>query len=290
MNQPLQHNPTFELARELRAVISADATWTQLAGGKTNRSWRVTGSGFDHVCKLYPSANKNPLFPNNPHDEFRILCALQESWFTPPAVSLHRTRLGDCVVYEYVSGQPHTRRDSREVGRALREVHRIPSNLNLRELPTQPLAIIEHGERILESCSGSSVDRLSELKPQIPQLPHVSPVLLHGDLVPANIIQTPSFPVFIDWQCPAYGDPCEDISTFLSPAMRVAYSSFPITDDMIDDFLSAYGDGRISDRYYALAPLYHWRMAAYCLWKSQHGSHEYQAGYDAEIDALRHYF
>ena len=32
----------------------------------------------------------------------------------------------------------------------------------------------------------------------------------------------------IDWQCPALGDPAEDIACFLSPAMQVIYGAGPL--------------------------------------------------------------
>ena len=68
--------------------------------------------------------------------------------------------------------------------------------------------------------------------------------------------------------------------------MQQVYRGGPLTGQEIDTFLAAYGAPEITARYRALAPVYHWRMAAYCQWKMEHGSPEYARGLELERAAL----
>lgn len=127
-----------------------------------------------------------------------------------------------------------------------------------------------------------------------PTAPDVVPsgrrALLHGDPVPGNLILSPDGPVLIDWQCPATGDPTEDLAIFLSPAMQMFYRGRPLSADEAATFLGAYGDAATVARYRALAPWHHWRMAAYCLWRMARGggdSRAEAAAFDAELAAMR---
>ena len=90
----------------------------------------------------------------------------------------------------------------------------------------------------------------------------------------------------IDWQCPAIGDPCEDIAVFLSPAMQIIYRGTALSTAERNAFLRAYPDEATIQRYRQLEPWYHWRMAAYCLWKEARGDKHAARAYAAEIDAL----
>jgi thiamine kinase-like enzyme len=95
--------------------------------------------------------------------------------------------------------------------------------------------------------------------------------LLHGDPVPGNLIDCGKTLRLIDWQCPAAGDPCEDIALFLSPAMQIAYRGTPLSQAEENEFLSAYGCDSTVTRYRSLAAWYHARNLAYCLWQLYQG-------------------
>ena len=110
--------------------------------------------------------------------------------------------------------------------------------------------------------------------------------LLHGDPVPANIIAGARSLRLIDWQCPAIGDPCEDLAVFLSPAMQMTYRGSKLGTRETSEFLSAYPDPGIIARYRQLAPWYHWRMAAYCLWQAANGDPKAIDAKQAEIRAM----
>ncbi len=82
--------------------------------------------------------------------------------------------------------------------------------------------------------------------------------------------------LLIDWQCPATGDPAEDIALFLSPAMQWLYRGAPLSADETQAFLSAYGHPATVARYQTLAPLLHWRIAAHCAWRAKRGDRDYE--------------
>ena len=122
---------------------------------------------------------------------------------------------------------------------------------------------------------------------------HVAPSgrrrLVHGDPVPGNIVTGPGRAALIDWQCPALGDPAADLAIFASPAMQQVYRGAPLSEAESAAFLAAYPDEETVARYRALRPWYHWRMAAYCLFRAERGRAGYAAGLTLERAALPRY-
>ena len=125
------------------------------------------------------------------------------------------------------------------------------------------------------------------MRPEIEIAPTADRVLLHCDIVPGNLIENSGGLFLIDWQCPAIGDPVEDIAIFLSPAMQTLYRGHPLSPEEREQFLESYHTQ--AERYQTLAPAYHYRMAAYCQWQVERGFPDYAAGRDAEIAALNAY-
>lgn len=111
-------------------------------------------------------------------------------------------------------------------------------------------------------------------------------VNLHGDPVPGNMVASPRGLILIDWQCPAIGDPASDLAIFLSPAMQTLYRSAPLTPCDAKRFLTAYGDEATVFRYLHRAPLYHYRIAAHCLWRAHLGHEGYGSAAAAEFAYL----
>ncbi len=69
--------------------------------------------------------------------------------------------------------------------------------------------------------------------------------------------------------------------------MKVLYRGAPLSSVETDAFLTAYDAPDVVLRYHALAPYYHWRMAAYCLWQLENGRPDYAQGLDLERAALQ---
>ncbi len=102
-----------------------------------------------------------------------------------------------------------------------------------------------------------------------------------------NILVAGKSLTLIDWQCPAIGDPCEDIALFLSPAMQHLYRGSPLSPGEEVEFLGAYAQPATVSRYQALRPWYGWRMAAYCLWRVENGSTDYEEALQLELGILQ---
>ena len=105
--------------------------------------------------------------------------------------------------------------------------------------------------------------------------------------MPGNIVAHDGTLTLIDWQCPQIGDPTEDLALFLSPAMQQVYRGAPLSAAEEAAFLDRYPDPQLVARYLALRPWYHWRMAAYCLWRDQRDGRMPSRAFDLELAALR---
>ncbi|WP_375688089.1 phosphotransferase [Pseudooceanicola sp. LIPI14-2-Ac024] len=266
-------------------TITDDAVWLRLTGGRSNHSWRVISADGVVVVKLTRPEAQTPLFPNDPDDEARALTQLAGQTMAPRLCARLDTPDGPALIYGHVAGA-HWHADPAPVGHLLGRLHNLPPPRGLRPRPGGRAALVADTHRILELCPpGPQREDLCAACPVTDDLPPCDdPRFLHGDPVPGNIIVTPDGPVLIDWQCPARGDPVEDLALFLSPAMQLHDRGAVLSPAEAEAFLSAYPDPWAVARYRALAPLYHWRMAAHCLWRGASGPDA--AGLAAERAAL----
>ncbi|MGH1330254.1 MAG: phosphotransferase family protein [Paracoccaceae bacterium] len=269
---------------------AAGARMIALSGGRSNGIWRVEEGPNCLIAKLYRPGRASELFPNDAGAEHIALEALQGSGFAPRLIGQVETARGPCVIYQHVEGAslaPSVDGFTR-AGAALAGLHRIAPVAGLREIPMGGAAIQAMALRFLEGLTGALAQELrARIKGiDVPDLGDIAQAFLHGDAVPGNIIDGPQGIVLIDWQCPARGDPCEDLAAFLSPAMQSLYGAGPITGALEAAFLRGYGDSAIIARYRAFAPLYHLRMAAYCLWQEAQGEGDYSAAARLELKAL----
>jgi fructosamine-3-kinase len=277
----------LEIRRRLIELwpMSESGVSRRLIGGRTNALWHVTDGQRAIVCKLFCDGFASPLFPNDSAAEVLVLSSLAGTNLSPELLGQIKTKLGTVVVYEYVDGSSWTD-GAGDVGKALRQLHISEAPPGLRILPSGSDAITRQTVAMLAECNDVKVDALLTKRPTGLVKPEKILRLIHGDVVPSNIIRTEKSLVFIDWQCPALGDPCEDLAMFLSPAMQALYGGHVLSSDEKHAFLAAYGDLKIAARYYELAPFFHWRMAAHCLWKAQRGERDYAQVLELEIAAL----
>ena len=272
-----------------RGIVPAGARWTVMRGGRTNRLWRVSGGAGAPalVVKLYSRAAPNPMFPNDPAAEARTLRHLSGQGLAPTLLALVETPLGACLVYRYVPGAPW-RGDPAAVGRLLRRLHGLSAPEGLRALPGDAGDVVAQTGRILSHLPPPQARAHMDLEPRhTPPAPATTGALLHGDAVPGNLLVAGDRITLIDWQCPARGDPVEDLAIFLSPAMQQLYRGRPLDRAERAAFLAAYDAPDTAARLHALAPWHHWRMAAYCLWRMHRGAGEYAAGHALERAALQ---
>lgn len=269
-----------------RGLQGADASWSFLEGGRTNWLWRVSRPGGDIVVKLYSGETSNPLFPNDPRSEVKVLTHLEGHGIAPQLLESFQTDAGACLIYAHLSGTAGTA-DCAKVASLLHRLHRIAPPPGLRKVPDGSAALRQQTLAILAACADEHAASLRILEPADNVAPSGVSCLLHADPVPANMIDQGGELKLIDWQCPAIGDPCEDIAIFLSPAMQITYGARALTAAERADFLDGYHDHRTIQRYRQLEPWYHWRMAAYCLWNEARGDKLARRAYAAETEALR---
>jgi len=267
------------LAVQSRLPETDGADWVPLSGGRTNRVWQVGKL----VVKLFAPETGTPLFPNDPLAEARALKVLDGTGVAPNLLAQLTTPEGEAVVYEAIEGFPLAAPDA-GLAAALGRLHALPAPKGFDRMDMTPEAILATGHRMLGDIAPEARRGLAVLVPPPPAVTAiVTPALLHRDAVVGNAIASDRGVMLIDWQCPAIGDPAEDIAIALSPAMQVVYGKGPVEEAA---FLDAYPDPRVVARYLALKPLFAWRMAAYCLWKMARGDRDYAPAHDAERRVL----
>jgi len=267
---------------ENRQAVPAGARWTSLKGGRTNLVWRVDFSGTSLVCKLFTPAAANPLYPNFAAAEHTSLAELHGAGIAPDPIALIHCKSGDVVLYQHLEGDTWTS-DTASVSRLLAQVHHQTPYAGLRVLSSGSVALIAQINGILADCKKRNwTPAIND--PKIGAAKRA--VLIHTDVVANNIVVTPEGPRLIDWQCPALGDACEDLASFLSPAMQFLYGDGPLDGGDVSVFLAAYPDKDTVIRYRMLAPLFHLRIAAYCQWKLERGDPDYAQALQLELSAI----
>ena len=259
-----------------------------LTGGRTNHVWRVVRNCGDLVLKAYRGDTGNLLFPNSFLCEIAALQALEDSGDVPKLRAFGTSDNTSWVLYEHLEG-PLWHNDPAPVAHLLARIHATTPFSGLRHGPNGSQDIARQTLGILAACQSPKSRLLAARAPTGQVAPLDRPRLIHADPVPANIVMRETGPALIDWQCPALGDPSEDLAFFTSPAMQLLYRGSALTRQETGTFLSAYPDPSIARRYQALKPWYHWRMAAYCLWKIERGNADYERGLQSEMESLAAY-
>ncbi|GAA6188413.1 hypothetical protein NBRC116596_14760 [Litorivita sp. NS0012-18] len=273
--------------------------WIPLSGGRSNRLWQLhhgRGDAASTVVKLFAAPDGNPLFANDPDREARILARLEGLGIAPRLRAQLHTPEGRALLYDHVEGAPWCD-DPAPVAHLLRHLHRsgaaqgAAKSAGLPAAPDGSAALARQTSAILALCPGDARARLAPFLDRLAARAAVPPLgaraLLHGDPVAGNLIAGPNGLRLIDWQCPALGDPCEDIAHFLSPAMQIIYRGAALSRAQEQGFLAALNAPDLAARYAALAPWYHARMAAYCAWQIARGQKDYAAAEQAETAALK---
>lgn len=252
----------------------------RLTGGRSNHVWRAGGL----VIKLYSADGANPLFANDPVREISVLAALSGTGMVPPLVQSGEFEGRRWLGYAHVNGRPW-QEDAGHVAQLLGRLHDLAPPPGLPEGANGSAELEMQAVEILAHCAGQK--QLAGLRPLGRVPPLAQTVLIHGDPVPGNLLAHDGTLTLIDWQCPQTGDPAEDLALFLSPAMQLMYRGAPLTKAEKDAFLRAYPDPRIAGRTLALMPWFHWRMAAYCLWRAERGGAKDWQAFELERAALQ---
>ncbi|MBJ3763160.1 aminoglycoside phosphotransferase family protein [Maribius pontilimi] len=279
---------TNELARwvEARDLSERGAIWQRLGPTRTNLVWRVTGAGGNPVVvKLFAPTRSTPLFPNDADAEWRALDVLQGSGLAPAPIARATTPWGPIILSTFVpsAGEP----GPHALGAGLRDLHGRDPLHELRRLALDGPALIATGHAMLDDCDVDRAARLTALAPEppAPEGPGRAS-FLHGDPVASNVLAKDGRAVFVDWQCPASGDPVFDIACALSPSMRLSCGRTPFSESEIDAVLRGYGDEETGGRYRRWSAVFAWRFACYAAWCGANGREGRASGFRAEIALL----
>ncbi|MET1026236.1 MAG: aminoglycoside phosphotransferase family protein, partial [Dongiaceae bacterium] len=188
--------------------------------------------------------------------------------------------VGEVLIYEFYDGHswpdgtaglPAAATDGQSTMRPVAELLRRLHNLSaegFRRVPVTPHEILAQGARFLPEIAQRA--DLEKIRPAAIEMPPLAaPRLLHTDVGPGNLIIGSAGLRLIDWQCPALGDPAEDLCAFLSPAFQILYGCGPLSVIQRAAFLDAYDDEATVRRLQVLEPFFHWRMASYCAMRRQ---------------------
>ncbi|MEI6800904.1 MAG: phosphotransferase [Pseudomonadota bacterium] len=236
-------------------------TLRPLKGGYLNEVLLVQTADTKLVLKRFAPETTGTLFPNRPDDEARALQRLDGLNVAPRLFQYWPE--ASVMIYDYVEGGPW-QAGTAEVARILlRKEAADPAGF--RRVPLLPAEILAEGDALFARCT--SVPALRPALRDIALPARLS--LIHTDLGPGNLIAQGTDLRIIDWQCPAAGDLAEDIYSFLSPAFQILSEHAVLTAFEQAEFWHALGRPDLKARYLALRPFYAWRMAAYCLWRSE---------------------
>lgn len=285
MTSPAQDadvTPPQEILAQVGRMLMGPMIWSRLSGGRTNAIWRGVSPSGDWVFKLFDESRANPLFPNDPKAEIAALCGLKGNDLAPEFVAQFATSKGPCLIYTYLPGASVAKTDG-SVLRALGQLHALPAPLGIRQVDVSPSTLLADGNRFLNGQTTVFAKRLRSHRPALRDVPPMPPAFLHGDPTPANALSRGGMIRFVDWQCPALGDPTADLAIALSPAMHHVYgqAELSLADEM--SALESYPNPEIVDRYRHLRPFFRWRMAAYCVWKATMGEEIYAQAAEAEL-------
>ena len=263
-------------AQEVRAFLAArrpDFRVTgieKLAGGYWNDVLRLDSDQGPLVLKHYRAVMPGTLFPNLPDHEALALTRLQGLHVAPdPLGYWPEDRV---LVYAYVEGRAWAG-DIASVAALLRRKAGAGAT-GFRAVPVEPAVILAEGEALFARCEEDPLTRrLLGLRPD----PAPPPArgwcqqrqLCHTDIGAANMIGTGPGLRLIDWQCPAAGDPAEDVYTFMSPAFQILNLHPTLAEADRARFLTLMEDADLAARYPLLEPAYAWRMAGYCCVRMQ---------------------
>lgn len=246
--------------------VTAVTDRTLLVGGYRNEVWMVRDGRRLLIEKRYVEdpGEPNPMYPNLPDHEAAALALLGPHGWSPRLVA----HVPGVVTYEYVPGRMW-RRGTAEVAVLLGAVHALSAPRELRLLCGSAAEARTHADAMVQAVPSRVVAPLAGVRPaEVSAQVLRRRSLVHTDCGPGNLVRSRRGLVLIDWQCPGRGDPVEDVACFVSPAMMILYQMAPHSPAARHAFLAAYPDRAIVARYRRDSAAWHYRIAAYCVWRA----------------------
>jgi hypothetical protein len=252
---------------ESKGLAERPFSVSRLKGGAWNDVFRIRSDKADIVIKRFVGMLEGTIFPNLPHAEALALERLSGLAVAPEPVAFYPdTEWGAVLVYQFHPGKSW---DGNVVPVAQLQKRKLGvDTAGFREVPIDCEGILAQGDALFARCgSDHRVEGFRRHRPKVravPPLPRRA--LIHTDVGPTNLIDGPQGVRLIDWQCPAAGDPAEDVASFLAPALQILSFRVSLTAEDRAAFLTAYDDWDMEQRLGVLEPCYAYRMAGYsCL-------------------------
>ncbi len=240
----------------------------------TSRFWRLEAQGREYVIKIYyPGLEQNPYYPTLPDHEAHALTELESEGLAPRLEAFTNGPTGaPLLIYGFAPSEDNEIHVS-DVARLLGRLAKLPPpHAIARQVPAGAAAVLAHADSILDLIPASRrAVNLMRMRPVPPEKSDAafSARLVHRSLSPGVLQATAKGPVLMDWQYAGLGDPVEDIAGFLSPGLSTLYGLRPLVLHAEDLFLKHYPHEDILERFLAQRAAYHWRIAAYCLFRSE---------------------
>ena len=244
-----------------QGLAANKSAFRKLKGGYLNSVWRVDTPDGCLVAKEFAKPMTGTLFPNLPEDEAEALRRLAGLDVAPDLVGFWPD--ASLLVYDFVEGEMWDGDMQGAAHLLLRKEVADPAGF--RTVRLDPRDITAEGDALFARCI-SPPDVIPPPQAKVPPPQKLS--LIHTD-IGVNLVGAGSNLRLIDWQCPAIGDICEDIYSFLSPAFQILGERAPLADAQVRDFWQALARPDLEERYALLRPAYAWRFAGYCAWRSE---------------------
>lgn len=264
----------------------------------TSRFWRLQTSARTYVIKVFfPGLEDNPLFPTLPEHEASALKFLDHENLAPHLEAFLKTPNGDpLLIYGYQPAK-HEEIDVRAAAELVGALAALDNpKFGLQRVPAGSTSVTAQGDAILRLIPGSKrAVNLARLRPDTlsGQKKNARMSLVHRSLCLGTLQASDRGPRLIDWQYAGIGDPVEDICGFLSPGLLTLYGLRPLAHYAEEIFLRHYPDREIIARFERERTAYHWRLAAYCLYRQETlersnapASRAYGRALEEEVDLL----
>jgi thiamine kinase-like enzyme len=201
-----ESEPPNEVLRDLPEW--QDATWTELAGGLTNRSWLLQQNDRKAVLKIDDQPRQAPY--NTRLAEAAVQSAAAQAGLA------NNVLFADHQVYltEYVEGAVWNPASLNHEGKieqlaaALRRLHSLPHSDRTFDALAAAEQYVRNIENPDEKLVAVCLDVIRNLR-----LPNYL-CCCHNDLVAENIITTPGLR-FLDWEYACDNDPLFDLATII---------------------------------------------------------------------------
>lgn len=204
------------------------ATCTELTGGQTNRTWKVTADGRSGVLKLDEAPRSEPFNSRIAEADIQRIAATNS--LAPNVLYADETT----YFTEFVDGNTWQRPcldkpgNLELIAESLKRLHALPltgRTFDSTVAARRYVADIDSGDpKLVDRCANILQNR------RLPQ----NLCCCHNDLVAENMITTPDL-MFLDWEYACDNDPFFDLATVVE--------HHELAEDQVERLLNAYFDG-----------------------------------------------